>query len=92
MDRTEVNMSTNKFAIDIIVGGQKVPESVNQHQTLERVVREALEASGNKGQSPDAWELRTAAGAILPLEQTVEQAGISAGAVLYLNPKTAAGG
>jgi uncharacterized protein DUF2604 len=85
-------MSINNFSIQVVVSGQAVTEKVNEHQTLDHVVREALQASGNQGQNPDAWDLRTAAGAILPLNQTVEQAGVTAGALLYLNPKTSSGG
>ena len=85
-------MSTNNFSVQIVVSGQAVTVKVNEHQTLDHLVREALQESGNQGQSPDAWDLRTAAGAILPLNQTVEQAVITAGVLLYLNPKTSSGG
>ena len=43
--------------------GQPERLKVNVHQTLEHLVHEALQKSGNQGQAPSDWELRTEDGA-----------------------------
>jgi len=85
-------MSDPNIAITVIVSGQPVSLKVNVHQKVDHLVREALNDTGNKGQPPSEWELRTAGGASIDLNLTIEQAGIVEGATLYLNPRAGAGG
>src|SRR5258706_394570 len=49
----------------VVVSGSPHPVRVNVHQTLEHVVAEALQESGNVGQPPADWELRTEDGMLL---------------------------
>jgi hypothetical protein len=81
-----------EFKLPIVVSGQQIDVAVNVHQTLEQVVHRALEISGNVGQKPEDWDLRTAAGTLLNLSLTVGQAGLNASTVVYLNPHTGTGG
>jgi Protein of Unknown function (DUF2604) len=81
----------NTVQITIVVSGQPVPLHVNVHQTLEHVVHDALQNSGNKGQSPSDWELRLE-GRLLDQSETVGAAGITSGMTLFLSPRAGAGG
>ena len=76
----------------VVVSGQPERLKVNVHQTLEHLVHEALQKSGNQGQAPSDWELRTEDGALLDKSQTVADAGITDGTTLFLSPKAGAGG
>ncbi len=76
----------------VVVSGQPERLKGNVHQTVEHVVHEALQKSGNQGQAPSAWELRSEDGALLDQGQTVAAAGIADGATLFLSPKAGAGG
>lgn len=76
----------------VVVSGQPERLKVNVHQTLEHLVHEALQQSGNQGQAPSDWELRTEDGALLDQSQTVAAAGIADGTTLFLSPKAGAGG
>jgi hypothetical protein len=78
--------------ITVVVSGQPERLKVNVHQTLEHVVRDALNRSGNPGQAPADWELRTEDGRLLDQSQTVSQAGIADGTTLFLSPRAGAGG
>ena len=42
----------------VVVSGQPERLKVNVHQTLEQLIHEALQRSGNQGQAPSEWELR----------------------------------
>jgi hypothetical protein len=80
------------ISVTVIVSGQPTTVKVNIHQTVDHLVREALNQTGNKGQPPSEWELRTADGALIEQTLTIEAAGIVAGITLYLNPRAGAGG
>jgi hypothetical protein len=81
----------NKVQLTVVVSGQPVPLKVNVHQTLEHLVHEALQNSGNKGQLPSEWELRLD-GKLLDQSLTVAAAGLSNQATLFLSPRAGAGG
>jgi hypothetical protein len=81
----------NKIQLTVVVSGQPVPLTVNLHQTLEHLVHDALQNSGNKGQSPAEWELRLD-GRLLDQSSTVAGAGLTPGATLFLSPRAGAGG
>lgn len=78
--------------ITIVVSGQPERLRATEHEHLERLVREALKRSGNEGQPPSDWELRTEDGHLLDQQQTVAHAGIVNGQTLFLSPKAGAGG
>lgn len=85
-------MANPNITLTVIVSGQPVSIMVNPHQKVEHLIREALNESGNKGQAPSEWELRTADGMLIDDGATIEDAGIVAGVTLYLSPKAGAGG
>ena len=76
----------------VVVSGQPERIRVNVHQTLEHLVHEALQKSGNHGQPASEWELRTEDGRLLDQSLTVAAAGIHNGMTLFLSPKAGAGG
>jgi len=76
----------------IVVSGAPEPVRINLHETLEHAVREALRLSGNAGQPPEDWELRTDNGQLLSLSQRPEEAHVTDGQTLFLSPKAGAGG
>ncbi len=82
----------SQITVKVIVSGQPTSVTVNKHQKVEHLVREALNQTGNKGQPPADWELRTSDGALIEQSLTIEAAGIVDGATLFLNPRAGAGG
>jgi len=84
--------SENNITVKVIVSGQPTSVTVNRHQKVEHLVREALNQTGNKGQPPADWELRTADGALIEQNLTIDAAGIVDGMTLYLSPRAGAGG
>ena len=84
--------SNQNIGVTVVVSGQPEKLKVNVNQTLEHLVHEALQKSGNKGQAPSEWELRTEDGRLLDQAATVSAAGIHNGTTLFLSPKAGAGG
>jgi hypothetical protein len=82
----------NSIEVVVVVSGQSERLKVNVHQTLEHLVHEALQKSGNQGQAPSEWELRTEDGRLLEQSLTATAAGLHDGATLFLSPKAGAGG
>jgi hypothetical protein len=83
---------SQNIEVTVVVSGQPERLKINAHQTLEHLVHEALQMSGNKGQAPSEWELRTEEGALLDQNSTVAAARLHDGATLFLSPKAGAGG
>lgn len=84
--------SEENIDVTVVVSGQPQKLKVNVHQTVEHLVHEALQESGNQGQAPSEWELRTDDGRLLDQGGTIEGAGIQDGMTLFLSPKAGAGG
>jgi hypothetical protein len=84
--------SNQNIDVTVVVSGQPERLKVNVHQTLGHLVHEALQKSGNKGQAPSEWELRTEDGALLDQSTTVENAALTDGVTLFLSPKAGVGG
>jgi hypothetical protein len=84
--------SEQNIEVTVVVSGQPERLKVNLHQTLEHLVHEALQKSGNQGQAASEWELRTEDGSLLDQATTVAAAGIHDGVTLFLSPKAGAGG
>jgi hypothetical protein len=78
--------------VTVVVSGQPERLKVNVSQTLEHLVHEALQRSGNRGQVPSDWELRTEDGRLLDQHETIAGAGVTEGTTLFLSPKAGAGG
>ena len=80
------------ITVHIVVSGQPTSMTSNSNQFVEHLVKEALQKSGNKGQPPSEWELRTSDGTLIDQSLQISAAGISDGATLFLSPRAGAGG
>lgn len=80
--------------LDLVIVVSGVPRSVriNLHVRLEQAVRDVLRDSGNSGQPPEDFELRTESGQPLSLDTRAGDAGLHDGQTLFLNPRAGAGG
>jgi len=87
MDRPD-----NHLDLRIVVSGVEQLVRINNREPLAQAVREALRQSGNAGQPPEDWELRTEAGVLLSMDVRADQSGLSDGQVLFLSPRAGAGG
>lgn len=76
----------------IVVSGVPRPVRINLHVRLEQAVRDVLRDSGNSGQPPEDFELRTENGQLLSLDTRAGDAGLVDGQTLFLNPRAGAGG
>ena len=83
---------TEDVSVIVVVSGQPIQIKVNVHQRVEQLVHLALQQSGNKGQPPSEWELRTSDGTLIDQSRDIDAAGITDGMTLYLSPKAGAGG
>ena len=84
--------SNQNIDVTVVVSGQPERLKVNVNQSLEHLVHEALQKSGNTGQPPSEWELRTEDGTLLDQSDTAGSAGLSDGITVFLSPKAGAGG
>lgn len=83
---------SENIQVQIVVSGQPTTIKANLHQTVEQLVKEALKESGNKGQPPSEWELRTSDGTLIDQSLAIGASGITDGATLFLSPRAGAGG
>lgn len=78
----------NKFTVTVSYGGVNKPLEVNRNQAVQSVIARTMELfhspGGNLGLFLGAAELQP--------QQSVEQAGITAGAILLLRPREVRGG
>lgn len=84
--------TTKKIDVVVVVSGVPRAATVNEHEPLHVLVKDVLRESGDAGRSPDDFELRTEAGALLDLAATVQAIGLTEGQTLFLNPRAGAGG
>ena len=78
--------------VTVVVSGQSATVKANIHQKVENLVRDALNQTGNQGQPPANWELRTSDGILIDQNLTIQNAGIVQGMKLFLSPHAGAGG
>ena len=83
---------SENITVQIVVSGQPISVKTNVNQFVEHLVKEALKESGNKGQPPSEWELRTSDGTLVDQTLKVVAAGIVEGVTLFLSPRAGAGG
>lgn len=83
---------SENMIVQIVVSGQPAGIKTNINQLVEHLVKEALKESGNKGQPPSEWELRTSDGTLLDQTLKIGAAGIVEGMTLFLSPRAGAGG
>jgi hypothetical protein len=84
--------SEQNIDVTVVVSGQPERLKVNVHQTVEQLIHEALQESGNKGQAPSEWELRREDGTLLDQSSKISELGLEHGVTLFLNPRAGAGG
>lgn len=82
----------NHLDLRVVVSGSEQQVRVNVHEPLGHAVREALRLSGNAGQPPEEWELRTDGGQLLDQAGRAGEAGLADGQVVFLSPRAGAGG
>jgi hypothetical protein len=85
-------MPENEIDLVIVVNGQPTVVKANKNAPLHTVISRALDQTGNAGQPPENWELRDAAGALLPLDQKIEEFNFPSDIRLFLNLKAGVGG
>lgn len=78
-----------KVTLTIVVNGQPTQLTASGQASIESIIPQALEQTGNVGQPPNNWELRDAAGKQLDPKNKV---GEFAGQTLFLNLKAGIGG
>jgi hypothetical protein len=89
----ETLMSRNKIDLIVVVNGQPTTVEGNLNAPLRTIVERALQQTANAaGQPPENWELRDAAGALLPIDNKIEDFGFPEGTRLFLNLKAGVGG
>ena len=87
-----MSQSSQNLTVVVVVSGQPPSLKTNVHQSIEKLVTEALKDTGNKGQPSSEWELRRLDGGLVEQTLTVEAAGLIEGMTLYLSPRAGAGG
>lgn len=81
----------NQINVIVVVSGEDIPVTVNTHEKVANLVREALRESGNEGQPLENWVLKSDDSPI-EFDLRISEAGITDGMKLYLNPKAGEGG
>lgn len=84
--------SPQHFTFNVVVSGAGRQVTVNGQETFEHVVGEALRESGNQGQPPSEWELRTVDGVLIEQTMRVRERGLPSGTTLFLTPRAGVGG
>ena len=82
----------NQINVEVVVGGVSTAVTVNTHQKVEHLAREALKQTGHEHADLEQWQLKDADGDPVSLEQTIEEAGLDDGAKLFLNKDEGGGG
>lgn len=80
------------ITLNIVVNGVPTAVTANVQQKVKQLVHEALRESGQPDASPESWELKTEAGTILNQDLHIGEAGIAAGATLFLSLAAGGGG
>ena len=81
-----------KISLEVIVSGTATEVDANPKQKLKVIVEKALYQTGNTGREITSWTLKTREGAVLELDQTVEDYDLKDGTQLILSLQAGAGG
>lgn len=92
MAEPEQHGQDRHIELTVVVNGQSTEVRVEANQHLRVVIPKALEQTGNSGQPPENWELRSAQGEVLPLDRAVKDFHFPEDATLFLNLKAGIGG
>jgi hypothetical protein len=83
----------HKITVTVIVSGARVSVTENSNQKVEHLIREALKEAGIPHPKVDDWTLRFSdGGAAIDASQSIDEAGITNGATLFLDPDEGGGG
>jgi len=85
-------MSNNLEKLVIVINGISYDVKANVEAPVLVVIEKALDESGNKGQPPQNWELRNAAGQLLDPQKKLEEYHLPDGTKLFLSLKAGVGG
>src|SRR5690348_10140187 len=88
----EAAMAKHKETLTVVVNGQAIEVTVNEEAPLRTVIPVALQESGNVGQPPDNWELKDAAGTLLPLDKKIGEFHFTPETKLFLSLKAGVAG
>jgi len=81
-----------ELVLKMLVNGQQATVTVNQKNALHSALPSALEQTGNLGQPPENWEIRTPDGTLLDPNARISAFGFGEGATLYANLRAGIGG
>jgi|GEM_PF-958353 len=83
----------HKLTVTVVVSGARLSVSDSANHEVAHLIREALEEAGIPHPKVDDWTLRFAdGGAAIDPGLRIEQAGITDGAILFLDPDEGGGG
>lgn len=86
-------MSDNKIDIFVVVGGKRVPMTVNENQPLKALFQKAISEAKVAGeQKLDDWEFKNEGGDVFDSDKKIGELGIIAGFTLFLSQKVGATG
>ena len=80
------------FAITLSVNTQRLEMEVRPDECLAKVRARALQQTNNVARPPEDWDIKTEQDTVLDVQLTVEQAGIKAGALLFVSLRAGSAG
>lgn len=81
-----------KITLTIIVSGEPTEVEANPKQKLQVIAQKALENTDNTSRPLKDWTLKTRAGVVLDMSNTVESYGLKDGDQLFLSLDAGVGG
>jgi hypothetical protein len=78
--------------VTVVVSGAPHPIRINAHEKVGNLIRQALADAGVHGGDIAGWTLRFQDGRAIPSGERIAEAGIAAGATLFLDPDEGGGG
>lgn len=84
-------MSNPNITVHVVVTSVPVEVTVNPHEHIEQLIREALRKAQQGGPDILGWELKTVGGDLLDPNQRISDHVVN-GAKLYLNKNAGGGG
>ncbi len=83
----------HKINVTVVVSGARLSATGNADQKVEHLIREALREAGIPHPKVEDWTLRFAdGGAAIDPDLRIDEAGITDGAILFLDPNEGGGG
>lgn len=83
----------HKITVTVVVSGARLSVTENANQKVAKLIREALKEAGIPHPKVEDWTLRFGdGGAVIDPDLRIEEAGITDGATLFLDPDEGGGG